>query len=557
MSQQGLDTRPDWYKHAVFYELYIRAFADGNGDGHGDLQGLLEKVDYLAELGVDCVWLLPYYPSPLRDDGYDISDFYNIHEQYGTTEQLRQVIDALHERGIRVIADLVMNHTSDEHPWFKESRSSRDNPKRDWYVWSDTDELYKWYVVDEEQGLYKQTRIIFQDTETSNWTYDEHTGQYYWHRFYSSQPDLNFENPEVQQEMLHIADFWMELGLDGFRADAIPYLFEEDGTNGENHPNTHIYLKTLRNHIDVNWAGRILLAEANQPPAETREYLDEDEFHMGFHFPLMPRLYMGLKDADRTKIVEIMNATPEIPDAAQWCMFLRNHDELTLEMVTLEERHEMWDFYAPDPEMRMNVGIRRRLAPLLDNDRRRIELLNAVIFSMPGTPIIYYGDELGMGDNIELFDRNGVRTPMQWHAGHNAGFSEADSESLYAPVINDVVYGYQRINVENQRNEEASLFKFMQNLIQVRKQLPIFGVGTFEFVLPENKTILSYWRAYEGEKVLTLFNFSDEEQEVSLLLGLFDGHTPQDLLSDTEFETIRGKHYDLTLEPYAYHWLKV
>jgi len=533
-----------WYKQAVFYELYIRAFCDSNGDGHGDLQGVLSKVDYLAELGVDCVWLLPYYPSPLFDDGYDIADYYNVHPDYGSVEDLKAVIDALHERGIKVIADLVMNHTSDQHPWFIEARSSRENPKRDWYVWSDTDQKYP------------EVRIIFIDTEKSNWAWDEGSQQFYWHRFYTEQPDLNFDNPEVQAEMLKILDFWMELGLDGFRADAVPYLFERDGTNGENLPETHDFLRKIRRHAENKWGERILLAEANQWPEDVRAYFgDGDEFHMGFHFPVMPRLYMALRKADRSSIVDIMRRTPPIPDNAQWCVFLRNHDELTLEMVTLEERNYMWDEYAPDPAMRLNLGIRRRLAPLLDNDRRRIELMNALLFSLPGSPIVYYGDEIGMGDNITLRDRNGVRTPMQWHSGQNAGFSEADA--LYAPVIDDETYGHQKINVEDQRHDPHSLFNTMKHMIAIRKQHPLFGMGTFQFEEPENLAVLAYWRAYQREKVLVLINLSDAEQEVTFHLGLFNGHQPVDLLNGQAFPEIAGDTYTLTLPPYAYHWLAI
>jgi maltose alpha-D-glucosyltransferase/alpha-amylase len=525
-----------WYKQAIFYELYPRAFCDSNGDGWGDFAGLLSKVDHLAELGVDCVWLTPYYPSPLRDDGYDISDFYSVQEPFGTVDDLKRVIDALHQRGIKVIADLVMNHTSDQHPWFIESRSSRDNPKRDWYVWSDTDQKYQ------------QTRIIFLDTEPSNWTYDEKTGQYYWHRFFSHQPDLNFDNPEVRAEMFKIVDFWMQLGLDGFRADAVPYLYEREGTNCENLPETHAFLKDLRRHIDTHWAGRILLAEANQWPEDTREYFgDDDEFHMGFHFPVMPRLYMALKQEDRTSVVEILKRTPPIPPSAQWCIFLRNHDELTLEMVTPEERDYMWEQYAPEPRMRLNLGIRRRLAPLLDDDRRRIELLNALLFTLPGSPIIYYGDEIGMGDNIWLEDRNGVRTPMQWNSDKNAGFSTAAPEKLYAPVIDDPVYGYRVRNVEQQKSDPHSLFNTLKHMIAVRKQHPVFGAGQFEFWLPDNKTILAYWRSDDRERVLVVVNLSDQPQQIPFDLA----GSPVDLLTGKPFDT------NAPLPAYAYHWLKV
>jgi len=537
----------DWYKKAIFYELYPRAFADGNGDGRGDFRGLLDKVDYLAELGVDCVWITPFYPSPQYDDGYDVADYYNVSEEFGSLADLKAVIKALHERNIKVIADMVMNHTSQDHEWFKQARSSRDNPYRDWYVWSDTTELYK------------DARVIFLDSLDSNWTYDEQTEQYYWHRFYPQQPDLNFDNPDVRQEMFNIIDFWLELGLDGFRADAIPYLFERDGTNCENLPETHDFLKELRRHMDYKWGDdKILLAEANQWPEDTREYFgDGDEFHMGFHFPVMPRLFMSLKQESRQSIIDIMHRTPPIPDDCQWCIFLRNHDELTLEMVTEEERQYMWEQYAPDREMRMNLGIRRRLAPLLDNDRRRIELLNALLFSLPGSPIIYYGDEIGMGDNIKLYDRNGVRTPMQWHSGHQGGFSDAGNETLYAPVIDDDTFGYQRVNVADQRNYDDSLFNWMKKTIATRKQYDVFGMGTFTFVEPENEKVLAYWRAYQTQRVLVVANLSAEPQTVEFSLEIFHGHEPRDLLTDSVLPAIDGKPYELTLEPYAYHWLLI
>jgi maltose alpha-D-glucosyltransferase/alpha-amylase len=401
---------PTWYKDAVFYELYVRAFKDGNGDGHGDLKGLLSKLDYLQALGVDCIWLLPIYPSPLVDDGYDVADYRGIHEDYGTLEDFKAVVDGAHERGMHLIVDIVLNHTSDQHPWFKASRTSTDSPMRNWYVWSRTNQLYQ------------NARIIFLDTESSNWTLDETTEEYYWHRFFSAQPDLNYDSPAVQQEMLDIIDFWMELGIDGFRVDAVPYLFEREGTNCENLPETHQYVKRMRAHVDSKWPGRLLLAEANQWPEDVRAYFgDDDEFQMAFHFPIMPRLYMALKQKARTSIVDILNRTPPIPSLAQWCIFLRNHDELTLEMVTEEERRFMWDQYAPEPRMRLNLGIRRRLAPLLDNDRRRIELLNAMLFTLPGSPIIYYGDEIGMGDDIWLDDRDGGGGPRRGGGPANAG----------------------------------------------------------------------------------------------------------------------------------------
>jgi maltose alpha-D-glucosyltransferase/alpha-amylase len=408
----GTDTT--WYKDAVFYELYVRAFCDGDGDGHGDFKGLIQKLDYLRELGVDCIWLLPVYPSPLLDDGYDVADFYGIHPDYGTRDDFKALLDEAHKRGLRVVADLVLNHTSDQHPWFKEARTSRDSPRRGYYVWSDTDQKYR------------DARIIFIDSQASNWAYDPQSGQYYWHRFFSHQPDLNYDNPEVQQAMLDVVRFWLDLGVDGFRADAVPYLFEREGTSCENLPETHAYLKRLRAFIEDNYPGRILLSEANQWPEDTRAYFGGgDEFHMAFHFPAMPRIFMALARGDRQPILDILARTPPIPESCQWCNFLRCHDELTLEMVSEEERAFMWDFYAPEPRMRLNLGIRRRLAPLLDNDRRKIELANSILFTMPGSPIIYYGDEIGMGDNIWLEDRDGVRTPMQWSGEENAGFSTA------------------------------------------------------------------------------------------------------------------------------------
>lgn len=537
---------PLWYKDTVFYELYIRAYADGNRDGHGDFQGLATKLDYVQELGVDCIWLLPMYPSPLLDDGYDIAGYKDIHPDYGKLDDWQAFIDAAHARGLRVIVDLVLNHTSDQHPWFQSARSSRDSPYRDYYVWSDTD------------NKYEDTRIIFIDTEPSNWTWDEEAGQYYWHRFFRSQPDLNYDNPAMQQEMLDVLKFWMDTGIDGFRADAVPYLFEREGTNCENLPETHDYLKGLRAYMDEHYPGRVVMAEANQWPEDLLPYFgDGDEFHMGFHFPLMPRLFMALKTGTRNQIVEILERTPAIPDGCQWCMFLRNHDELTLEMVTEQERQVMWEQYAPDPRMRLNLGIRRRLAPLLDNDRRRIELLNAVLFSMPGSPIIYYGDEIGMGDNIWLDDRNGVRTPMQWTDGPNAGFSTASPDALYVPVIDDEVFGYQRVNVAAQQADPDSLLNWTKNLIQIRKAHTVFGRGGFRFLLPENERVLAYLRSDEGETVLVVANLADAEQTVTFDLATYAGATPVDLLSDADFAPIAAAPYELTLPPFGYRWLSL
>ena len=540
-----------WYKDAVFYELYVRAFKDANGDGHGDLQGLLSKLDYLQELGVDCVWLLPICPSPLVDDGYDVSDYRNIHPDYGTLDDFKALVAGIHARGMRVIIDVVVNHTSDQHPWFLQARSSKDSPYRDWYVWSDTPDKYK------------EARIIFKDTETSNWTYDPLTGQYYWHRFYSQQPDLNYDNPAVQQEMLDILDFWLELGVDGFRVDAVPYLFEREGTNCENLPETHQYVKRMRAHLDARWPGRILLAEANQWPEDVRAYFgDDDEFHMAFHFPIMPRLFMALKQRSRRAIVDILRRTPDIPPLAQWCIFLRNHDELTLEMVTEEERQYMWEQYAPEPRMRLNLGIRRRLAPLLDNDPRRIRLMNALLFTLPGSPILYYGDEIGMGDDIWRHDRNGVRTPMQWDSSKNAGFSTADR--LYEPVIDDEVYGYRRVNVAQQRADPSSLWHAIRHMMAVRKRYQAFGRGSFEFVLPENEAVLGYWRIWTPpqsstppERLLVLANLTDQPQPVSLDLSVFAGQEPVDVLTGERWPAVGHTAYHCNLAPYAYHWLQV
>ncbi|MCB0047758.1 MAG: maltose alpha-D-glucosyltransferase [Caldilineaceae bacterium] len=536
-----------WYKDAIFYELYVRAFADGNGDGNGDFRGLITKLDYIQSLGVDCIWLLPMYPSPLVDDGYDIAGYFDIHRDYGTLDDFKAFLEAAHARGLRVITDLVLNHTSDQHPWFQASRNSRVDAKRDYYVWSDTDEKYP------------EVRIIFLDTEPSNWTLDERTGQYFWHRFYKEQPDLNYDNPEVQAAMLDVMSFWLDMGIDGFRADAVPYLFEREGTNGENLPETHAYLKRVRAYLDQHYSDRILLAEANQWPEEVVEYFGtgEDEFHMGFHFPVMPRLYMALRQGDRTPVVEIMRHTPPIPDGCQWCMFLRNHDELTLEMVTEEERQWMWQEYAPDPRMRLNLGIRRRLAPLVDNDRRRIELLNSLLFTLPGAPIVYYGDEIGMGDNIWLHDRNGVRTPMQWNDGPNAGFSNAPADKLYAPIIDDPTYGYKRINVAGQEADATSLLDTMRHMIHTRKESLVFSRGVLEFLEPEDTAILAYLRRYQDEVVLAVHNLVDEERRTALNLYSYAGAAPYDLLAGATLPIIGHSPYEVDLPPYGYRWLKL
>jgi maltose alpha-D-glucosyltransferase / alpha-amylase len=536
-----------WYKDAVFYELHVKAFQDGNGDGIGDFRGLVQRLDYLQDLGVDCIWLLPFFPSPLRDDGYDIADYYGIHPNYGTIEDFQHFLDEAHNRGMRVIADLVLNHTSDQNAWFQRARRSpKGSPERDWYVWSDTDELYQ------------DARIIFTDTEPSNWTWDPVAGQYYWHRFFAHQPDLNWDNPEVKETMFQVMEYWLERGLDGFRADAVPYLIERDGTICENLPETHEILKEFRARLDTRFPDRVLLAEANQWPDDVRPYFgDSDEFHMAFHFPLMPRIFMAVRQGIRKPIVEIISRTPPIPDDCQWCMFLRNHDELTLEMVTDEERDYMYREYAADPRMRLNLGIRRRLAPLIENDRRKIELLNSILFTMPGTPIIYYGDEVGMGDNIYLGDRDGVRTPMQWSPDRNAGFSRADPQRLFLPVINDSVYGFQAVNVEAQERSQYSLLNWMKRLIQVRKAHRAFGRGAIEFLSPANEHVLAYLREHEGDTILVVNNLSGSAQATTLDLSRFAGCAPVELLGHTEFMPIDETPYALTLGPYGFFWFAI
>lgn len=537
---------PLWFKDAVFYELHVKAFCDGNDDGIGDFRGLINKLDYIEWLGVDCLWLLPFFPSPLRDDGYDVADYRGISPDYGSMEDFRAFLDEAHRRGLRVIADLVLNHTSDQHLWFQEARSSPQSAKRDFYVWSETDKRYE------------KARIIFIDTEKSNWTWDPVAKAYYWHRFFSHQPDLNYDNPELQKAMLDVMVFWLEQGLDGFRCDAVPYLFEREGTICENLPETHAFLKEVRKRIDASYRGRILLAEANQWPADVRPYFgDGDEFHMAFHFPLMPRLFMGVRSEDWHPIVDMFTHTPAIPENCQWCLFLRNHDELTLEMCAGEERDYMYYAYARDPQMRRNIGIARRLTPLLDNDRRKIELLNSLVFTLPGSPIIYYGDEIGMGDNIHLGDRNGVRTPMQWTADRNGGFSKADPSKLYLPVISDSVYGFQAINVESQRQSQHSILYWMKRRIAGRKQHPAFGRGTLTFLRPRNDKVFAYIREYRGDTLLLVHNLADTAQAVELDLAQFEGTAPIELFGNSRFPTI-GKHpYALSLTPYGYYWFKL
>jgi maltose alpha-D-glucosyltransferase/alpha-amylase len=537
-----------WFKDAVIYQIPMKSFNDSNGDGFGDIQGVIEKMDYLRDLGVDCLWIMPMYPSPGKDDGYDISDFVSIDPNYGTVEDFAELIASAHSRGIRVVADLVMNHTSDQHPWFQEARTNPDSPYRDYYVWSDDPEKY--------QGV----RIIFTDTETSNWTYDPVAGQYFWHRFFSHQPDINYDNEALQLEMLDVMRFWMNLGLDGFRCDAVPYLFEREGTICENLPETHGFLRRARAMMEAEFPGAIMLAEANQWPSDVVEYFgtdEEPEFHMAFHFPLMPRMFMAMRREMRTPIVEIMESTPEISDLNQWAIFLRNHDELTLEMVTDAERDYMYYEYAKDPRMRINVGIRRRLAPLLDNGRRQIEMMNSLLLSMPGTPCLYYGDEIGMGDNIFLGDRNGVRTPMQWSPDRNAGFSRADWARLYFPVIMDPVYGYMGVNVEAQSRTPTSLLNWMKRMIAVRKRYKAFGRGSIRFLHPENMKVLVYLREWEGEVLLCVVNLSRFVQYAELDLSEFDGWQPVELVGEIRFPKIGELPYFVTLGPHAFYWFRL
>jgi maltose alpha-D-glucosyltransferase/alpha-amylase len=535
-----------WYKDATFYELHVKAYFDANGDGVGDFRGLLTKLDHLEALGVDCLWLLPMYPSPFRDDGYDISDYRNIHPDYGTLDDFRRFLAAAHERGLRVITELVLNHTSDQHTWFQEARRAADDPRRDYYVWSDTDERYA--------GV----RIIFRDTERSNWAWDPVSKAHYWHRFFSHQPDLNYDNPRVREEMWEVMRFWLEQGVDGFRVDAVPYLIEREGTSCENLPETHEALKFFRRRLDDSFPGKVLLAEANMWPEDVRPYFGEgDEFHMAFHFPIMPRMFMSLRLEDRKPLVDIIERTPEVPPSCQWGLFLRNHDELTLEMVTAEERDYMYEEYARDPKARINLGIRRRLAPLLDGDRRRIELMNALLMSLPGSPILYYGDEIGMGDNVYLGDRNGVRTPMQWSGGWNAGFSPADPERLYLPLVSNPVYGYQSVNVDAQLRNESSLLHWTRRLIQVRKSTRVFSRGSIEFLKPANHRVLAYVRTLGAERVLVVNNLASTAQAVELDLGALAGAIPIEMFGRSLFPRIGAGPYVLTLGPYDFYWFRL
>ena len=533
-----------WYKDAVIYELHVKTFCDSGGDGMGDFRGLIEKLDYFQELGITAVWLLPFYPSPLRDDGYDIADYFDVNPNFGTLDDFRAFLDAAHERNLRVITELVINHTSDQNPWFQKSRRAPSgSPERDFYVWSETPEKYK------------DARIIFKDFETSNWAWDPVAKAYYWHRFYSHQPDLNFDNPAVHEAVEKVCDFWLGLGVDGLRLDAVPYLYEREGTICENLPETHDYLRKLRAHVEAKFPNRMLLAEANQWPEDAAAYFGKgDESHMNFHFPLMPRMFMALQMEDRFPIIDILEQTPSIPGTCQWAMFLRNHDELTLEMVTDEERDYMYRVYASDPHARINLGIRRRLAPLLANSRRKIELLNTLLLSMPGTPIIYYGDEIGMGDNFYLGDRNGCRTPMQWSPDRNAGFSRANPQQLYLPVTIDPEYHYEAVNVENQQKNLSSLLWWMRRVIAMRKNFKAFSRGSLEFLYPDNAKVLAFLRRNENQTILVVVNLSRFAQSAELDLSRFSGFVPMEVFSRNLFRPIKKSRYVITLGPHAYYW---
>ncbi len=537
---------PLWYKDAVFYQLHVKSFADSNGDGIGDFAGLTAKLDHLASLGVDCLWLQPMYPSPFKDDGYDISDYTSIHPGYGTLQDFEHFLSQAHARGLRVIIELVLNHTSDQHAWFQEARSSPDSRRRDWYVWSDTDDRYR--------GV----RIIFIDTELSNWAWDPVSKAYYWHRFFSHQPDLNYDNPAVREEIWEVMKFWLNLGVDGFRVDAVPYLVEREGTSCENLPETHAVLKELRARLDAHFTGKVLLAEANMWPEDVRPYFgDGDEFHMSFHFPIMPRMFMAVRLEDRKPLIDIIERTPNIPDSCQWGIFLRNHDELTLEMVTDVERQYMWDEYAKDPRARINLGIRRRLAPLVEGDRRRIELMSGLLMSLPGSPILYYGDEIGMGDNVYLGDRNGVRTPMQWNGGVNAGFSAADPESLWLPVISNAVYGYQSVNVDAQQRNPTSLLNWTRRLIEVRRSTRVFGRGTIEFLKPDNHRVLAFTRTLGRDTVLVVSNLAGTAQVAELDLSRLAGAIPVEMFGGSIFPRITADPYTMMMGPYDFYWFRL
>ena len=546
----SLAANPEWYRTSIFYEVHVRGFHDGSGDGNGDLRGLTSKLDYLEWLGIDCLWLLPFYQSPLKDGGYDISDFLTVHPDFGDVDDAADLIEQAHRRGIRVVADMVVNHTSDQHPWFQESRQDTTNPKADWYVWGDDDQRWS------------DARVIFIDTEPSNWTWDPQRQQYYWHRFFHHQPDLNYDNEEVQQAMLDVMFHWLGLGLDGFRLDAVPYLFERDGTNGENLRETHDFLRRLRKEVDSRYPGKVLLAEANQWPEDVVEYFgDGDECHMCFNFPIMPRMFMALRREERTPMVEILERTPKIPEGCQWGIFLRNHDELTLEMVTDEERDYMWNEYAQDPRMRRNLGISRRLFPLLENDRRQAELLHALLLSLPGTPILYYGDEIGMGDNIYLGDRDAVRTPMQWSPDRNGGFSSADFAQLYLPPSMDPVYGFHAVNVEAERRDGGSFLNWLRRMLHVRRQHPLFGLGDFEILEVSTPSVFAFLRIpteeEHGNPVLCVNNFSGAAQPAELFLSHLAGRVPVELLGRVPFPAIGELPYFVTLPPYEFLWFEL
>ncbi|HML56241.1 MAG TPA: maltose alpha-D-glucosyltransferase, partial [Solidesulfovibrio magneticus] len=536
-----------WYKETLVYELHVRSFADGDGDGVGDFAGLIDRLDYLERLGVGALWLQPFYPSPLRDDGYDIADYCGINPAYGDLRDFRRFLREAHKRGLRVITELVLNHTSDQHPWFQRARQAKPgSPARDFYVWSDTPEKYR------------QARVIFKDFENSNWAFDPVAKAYYWHRFYAHQPDLNYDNPAVRQAMLKVVDFWLTMGVDGLRLDAVPYLFERPGTNCENLPETHAFLKDLRAHVDERFPGRMLLAEANQWPEDAVAYFgDGDECHMAFHFPVMPRIFMALWSEDRYPVIDIMEQTPAIPESCQWALFLRNHDELTLEMVSDEERDAMYRAYARDAQARINLGIRRRLAPLMQNDRRRMELINILLLSFPGTPILYYGDEIGMGDNYHLGDRNGVRTPMQWSPDRNAGFSRANPQSLFLPVVSDPEYHFERVNVETQERNPSSFLWWIRRLLAAYKAEPALGRGDLHFVAGENTKVLALLRRHGEHRLLAVINLSRQAQATELDLAELAGYTPVDVFGQTRFPVIGRAPYVLTMGGHDYFWFRL
>jgi len=547
MSPRSTSDDPLWFKDAVIYELPVKSFYDSNDDGVGDLRGLLAKLDYVRDLGVTCLWLLPFFVSPWKDDGYDIADYLSVHPKYGSVDDFRKVVQEAHARGLRVVIDLVLNHTSDEHPWFQRARRApAGSPERDFYVWSDT------------ATEYKDARVIFTNAEPSNWTWDPTAHAYFWHRFFHHQPDLNYENPRTLEEILKVMDFWLEMGVDGFRLDAVPYLVEREGTACENLAETHAILKKIRRHVDERWGNRLLLAEANLLPEEVRQYFGEgDECHMAYHFPVMPRLYMAIHLEERDPIVDVMRHMPEIPETCQWGLFLRNHDELTLEKVSDDERSYMYLAFSADPQARVYTGIRRRLAPLMSNNRRRIELLTSVLLSFPGTPVLYYGDEIGMGDNTHLGDRNGVRTPMQWNGDRNAGFSRAAPERLYSPVIMDPVNGYQAANVEAEELEPGSLLNWMRNMIRLRRMFQVFGRGTIEFLEPANRKILAYLRRHQNEIVLCIATLARTPQPAALELSAFEGFIPVEVLGYTEFPRITRQPWIVTLGPYGFYWFEL